>query len=434
MMASWDEPSDPQEALAAAEAAHLAERHAALRGSPAHVPPAQAPAGEPTAPRPRVGGPRRRAPLPFAAAVAAGWAAVVSIAPAVLVVGLLHATESGAISVTGAMRTGASGWLLAHGVPVHTSAGSIGLAPLALAALAAWRTTRAGVHVTRAIGARGSRRVRPAAAGAVGVAAWYGLCGALVAALVDGPNWQTPPIQSGLSLAGFGLVAAGYGALRTTGAGQVLAGRLAPPVREGVRAGLVAAAVLLAAGAAAAGIAVACGGGAAADTIAAYRTGVAGQAGLTLLCLAYAPNLAVWAMAYLVGPGFAVGTGTAVRGSEVVLGSLPPLPVFAGLPAGALPTLGAVLLVVPVLAGAVAGWLLARDPLGWARMVSGAAVSGLVAGLLLGLSAAASGGSLGDGHLASMGPVPLLVAIFSTGTVTVGAMLGVAVTAGLARR
>jgi hypothetical protein len=40
-----------------------------------------------------------------------------------------------------------------------------------------------------------------------------------------------------------------------------------------------------------------------------YRTGVAGQMGLTLVCALYGPNIAVWAASYLVGPGFAIGAG-----------------------------------------------------------------------------------------------------------------------------
>jgi hypothetical protein len=52
----------------------------------------------------------------------------------------------------------------------------------------------------------------------------------------------------------------------------------------------MAALFVLAAGAAFTGLSVAIGGGQAADTISAYRTGVAGQAGITLLSLAYGAN------------------------------------------------------------------------------------------------------------------------------------------------
>ena len=104
---------------------------------------------------------------------------------------------------------------------------------------------------------------------------------------------------------------------------------------------------------------MAIGGGQAADTISAFRTGVAGQAGITLLSLAYGGNAAVWAAAYLLGPGFALGTGSAIRLTEVTVGPLPTLPVLAGLPNGPMGVAGIALLTVPVLAGLAAGWLFA---------------------------------------------------------------------------
>ncbi|NED49997.1 hypothetical protein G3I24_03605, partial [Micromonospora aurantiaca] len=132
------------------------------------------------------------------------------------------------------------------------------------------------------------------------------------------------------------------------------------PVRDGLRTGLVAALLLCGAGAGAAGLAVATGGGDAADMIGAYRTGVAGQAGITLVSIAYAPNATAWSASYLLGPGFAVGTDTAVRTSEVSVGALPAVPLLAGLPRGPMDGLGGALLAVPVLAAMAAGWLLAR--------------------------------------------------------------------------
>ena len=82
---------------------------------------------------------------------------------------------------------GLAGWLLGHGVPLGTSTGPLGLAPLLLTLLAAWRLNRAGLHVTRAIGARAQRLAAAGAlqvAGTIGIA--YGLLGALAALIVDG--------------------------------------------------------------------------------------------------------------------------------------------------------------------------------------------------------------------------------------------------------
>ncbi|MEW2381590.1 DUF6350 family protein [Micromonospora sp. NPDC047707] len=394
-------------------------------------------------PAPRAGEPpRRRPPLAVAAGVAAAGAAFTSWLPVAVVLWLVQLSE-GAATVPGAVRAGLAGWLLGHGVPLTTDAGPLGLAPLALTLLAVWRLTRAGVHTSRAIGARGSRSPRRAlvAAGAVGVA--YAVLGVLAALLVAANGPGVSPVRAGLTLAVVGTLAALVGAARTTGVAHLLAERAPLPLRDGVRAGLVAGLLLLAAGAGAAGLSVATGGGDAADLIGAYRTGVAGQAGITLVSLAYAPNTAVWSASYLLGPGFAVGTDTAVRTSEVSVGALPAVPLVAGLPGGPVDGPATALLAIPVLAGMVAGWLLARRvlrlaadekaPLRWAPLLRRAVLAGPVAGLLAGLAAAASAGPLGGGRLADIGPVPWHVAAVATAVTGVGVLLGAAATRVLSR-
>ncbi|MGW5673473.1 cell division protein PerM, partial [Micromonospora sp. NPDC003776] len=310
--------------------------------------------------RPRGGGGSASLPvsgpaLPVAAGVAAGWAALTSWLPVALVLGLAQLSED-AGSLPGALRAGLAGWLLGHGVPLGTSAGPLGLAPLALTALAVWRLTRAGVHVSRAIGARGSRSPRQALTVGVAVGLGYALLGVLAAITVSAGGLRVSLVRAGLTFAVVGALSALVGAVRTTGVSGLLARRLPAPLRDGLRTGLVAGLLLLGAGAGAAGLAVATGGGDAADMIGAYRTGVAGQAGITLVSLAYAPNATIWSASYLLGPGFAVGTDTAVRTSEVSVGALPAVPLLAGLPRGPVDGLGAALLAVPVLAGMTAGW------------------------------------------------------------------------------
>ncbi|WBB74546.1 DUF6350 family protein [Micromonospora sp. WMMD1128] len=409
------------------------------RGRARPATPAPRRAARVTAPRP---GEPSRAPLPVAAGVAALWAAVTSWLPVTVVLGLAQLTED-AGSFSGALRAGLAGWLLGHGVPLQTDAGPLGLAPLALSVLVAWRLTRAGVHVSRAVGARGTGSPRQALTVAVAVGFGYALLGALAALVVGTGGLRVSPVTAALTFAAFGAPAALVGALRTTGVWALLARSCPPVVRDGLRAGLVAALLLLAASAGAAGLAVATGGGDAADMIGAYRTGVAGQAGITLVSLAYAPNATAWSASYLLGPGFAVGTDTAVRTSEVSVGALPAVPLLAGLPRGPVDGLEAALLAVPVLAAMAAGWLLARRLLraaaearaevGWPELLVPAALAGPVAGVLLGLAAAASGGSLGGGRLAEIGPSPWPVAGVATLVIAVGAMLGAAATRSLTR-
>jgi hypothetical protein len=369
-----------------------------------------------------------RPPLALAALVATVTAATVTFLPVALVVTLLHLAEGEGLALPGPARIAAAGWLLAHGVPLQVGAGTVGLFPLALTGFAAWRVARAGVHVTRAVGARGSRSWRRAVRAAAAVAVAYGLIGLLVAAMAAGRGWWAEPLAAAATLAGFGFVAAGYGALRTAGVWEMVADRIPPAVRHGLRTGLVATLLVVAAGAVAVGVSVAWSAVAATDTLAAYGTGVAGQAGITLVCLAYAPNLAVWAVAYLLGPGFAAGAGTVISSSEVVAGPLPALPVFAGLPDGPLPEVGAALLAAVTVVSLAAGWRLGRlrvpRALSWPALLSAGLLAGPVAAVLLTAAAFAAGGPLGAGHLATLGPVAWQVGLAAAVLVTPGTLLG----------
>jgi uncharacterized protein DUF6350 len=383
----------------------------------------------------------RRAPLPVAAAFATGWAALLSYLPVAAVIGLARTLE-GAGGLGGAAHAGAAGWLLGHGVPIGTSIGSLGLAPLLLTLLIVWRLNRAGLHVTRAIGARRSASIGSALGVAFAIALTYSLLGSLTALAVDGRGTEVSAGRAALNFFLLGLAGALAGSLRGTDALSVLARRVPQPIRHGVRAGLVAALLVLAAGAAVTGLSVAIGGGQAADMISAYRTGVAGQAGITLLSLAYGMNAVVWAAAYLLGPGFAIGTGSAIGLTEVTVGPLPTVPLLAGLPDGPMGAAGAALLTVPVLAGLAAGWLLTlrlvagraqgaaepgeRAEPSWALVLGSALLAGPAAGVTLGLLSRFSGGSLGDGRMATIGPDPWQVALVATIMIAISASIGAA--------
>jgi len=390
---------------------------------------------------------RRRAPLPVAAAFATLWAAVVSYVPVAAVIGLARTLE-GQGGLGGAAHAGLAGWLLGHGVPIGTSIGPLALAPLLLTLLAGWRLNRAGLHVTRAIGARRSGSPRAAVKVAVMIGIGYAILGALAALAVNGRGTEVSAGRAAVNFFLAGLVFSLIGSLRSTDALVVIARRIPPALRHGLRTGVVAALLILAAGAGFAGLSVVIGGGQAADMISAYRTGVAGQAGITLVSLAYGANGVVWAAAYLLGPGFLLGADSAVRLTEVTLGPLPTLPLLAGLPNGPMGASGAALLAVPVLAAMAAGWLLTRrlvsihhvvdghltkgpgDPApvepSWSLVLGAAIIAGPVAGLVLGVLSWLSGGALGDGRLSEIGPVPWQVALIATVVVAVSAGIGAA--------
>jgi hypothetical protein len=154
---------------------------------------------------------------------------------------------------------------------------------------------------------------------------------------------------------------------------------------------------------------------------------VLGGAVITLGELAFLPNLVVWTAAWFVGPGFALGTGSAVSPLATTLGPVPAIPLLGALPSGET-SFGFAGLVVPVVAGFVAGAVTGRgvrDESVGTRAVTGLLI-GAVGGALLGALAAASGGAAGPGRLAEVGPDPLPVALFGALEIGVAALLGMA--------
>ncbi|MEV6299389.1 DUF6350 family protein [Actinoplanes sp. NPDC051861] len=392
----------------------------------------------------RLPGPRRppepsgrRAPLLVAVAFATIWAAALTYLPVAAVIGLARTLE-GSGGIGGAAHAGLAGWLLGHGVPIGTSIGPLAIAPLLLTLLVIWRLNRAGLHVTRAVGARRTGSVGKALLVAVAVGCAYASVGYLGARLVDGRGTDVSPSQAAWHFLALGIAGALIGSLRGTDAISVIARRVPPVLRHGARAGLMAAFLILGTGAIAGGLSLALGGGQAAEMIAAYRTGVAGQAGITLISIAYAVNASIWAAAYLLGPGFALGTDSAIRLTEVTVGPLPTLPLLAGLPDGPMGTVGTALLVLPVIAGAAAGWLLTQrlrygrggpragrrggadvvEP-PWLFLIGSSLIAGPTAGAVLGALSWMSGGGLGAGRLSHIGPDPLQVVL--VGSIVAGA-------------
>ncbi len=199
--------------------------------------------------------------------------------------------------------------------------------------------------------------------------------------------------------------------------------RTVPPVLRGMPAGtraVLAAALRGGAGAAAlvmlaasviAGLAIAVAYGRVITLYEGLHTEVLGGAAVTLGQLAFVPNAVIWVASWLIGPGFAIGTGSSVSALGTALGPLPAIPMLGAIPSGGL-AFGFVGLLVPViagfLAGAVSGPALRRQVSGAPLLTSGLAI-GIVGGLILGLLAWASGGAAGPGRLAQVGPDPWAV-------------------------
>ena len=170
--------------------------------------------------------------------------------------------------------------------------------------------------------------------------------------------------------------------------------------------------------------------------------GATGGAILTIAQLGFLPNLAIFALAWVSGPGFAMGVGSQVGPLVTAVGPLPSIPVLAAIPSGPL-DYAFVALVVPVLAGALAGWWFLREGENhfdeWlsikirARWFT-ASVSTLALGVLVGLSAGLlamglawlSRGSGGIGRLTEIGPDPLWTAVWLAAEVGIGVVIGYA--------
>ncbi len=123
-----------------------------------------------------------------------------------------------------------------------------------------------------------------------------------------------------------------------------------------VRGGAVALAGLIGVGALAYAAALVLRGG---EVIALYEAAhvdALGATVITLAQLAYLPTLAIWGMAFVAGPGFAVGTGTAVSPAGTQLGPVPGIPALGALPESTTPWL-LLLALLPVALGALAGWI-----------------------------------------------------------------------------
>lgn len=170
-----------------------------------------------------------------------------------------------------------------------------------------------------------------------------------------------------------------------------------------------------------------------ADLIALYESAHAGVLGgitLTIGQLALLPNLVIWAVAWLVGPGFAIGAGSAVSPLGTSLGPLPTIPILGALPTGDF-AFGFVGLLVPVLVAFLAGVVIRSRVLratghssGPATLVLAGVGVGIAGGVLLGLLAWASGGAAGPGRLADVGPSPWLVGGFAALEFGIAAIIG----------
>ncbi len=244
----------------------------------------------------------------------------------------------------------------------------------------------------------------------------YAAFAAGVAVVASSPQVSAAPAVSAGVAAILAAVAGSIGARRPGDPGSWLWRRLPVGVRACVAGGVAGVGVLVGGGALVVATALAVNRHAVGELVSTYDAGPMGSTLLILLSAAYVPNIVIWAVAYAIGPGFAVGAGTSVSPLGVEVGALPTLALLGALPPpGEAPMPSLLALLVPVVAGVIVGRMLGRHSAlrNWAIPLWACAAAG-VAGLMLGALAVLAGGPLGGGRLAVLGPSPWAVAVAAT--------------------
>ena len=346
-------------------------------------------------------------------------------------------------------------WLLIHGVPLDlaaafgASAGTMTLVPLGLSILPLLLCYRSGRRLARA--SYEGEFLIPVLSGSVTYA--------LISSAMYG--WASPhpqPLQAlNAALVPLGIVVAGlmWGGYREARslsrmvgvdtAEQISqmsqysrwAGSYAWAV---VRAAAVAFVALIGLGAVLLGIGILAGWSQIVATYQELHAGAVGDTAVTLLQLGFLPNLVIYAIAWSTGAGFSVGAGTSVGLTSSDAGTLPMLPILGAVPES-MGTFGLVGLLVPLGAGAIAGWWFLREgedhldewvapkvPFRPLSALISAVALGVVTGILTSFGALWLGwisyGSLGIGRFTEVGAEPLTFAVHTALTVGAGVTFG----------
>ena len=346
-------------------------------------------------------------------------------------------------------------WLLIHGVPLDlaaafgASAGTMTLVPLGLSILPLLLCYRSGRRLARA--SYEGEFLIPVLSGSVTYA--------LISSAMYG--WASPhpqPLQAlNAALVPLGIVVAGlmWGGYREARslsrmvgvdtAEQISqmsqysrwAGSYAWAV---VRAAVVAFVALIGLGAVLLGIGILAGWSQIVATYQELHAGAVGDTAVTLLQLGFLPNLVIYAIAWSTGAGFSFGAGTSVGLTSSDAGTLPMLPILGAVPES-MGTFGLMGLLVPLTAGAIAGWWFLREgedhldewvalkvPFRPLSALISAVVLGVMTGILTSFGALWLGwisyGSLGIGRFTEVGAEPLTFAAHTALTVGAGVTFG----------
>jgi len=371
---------------------------------------------------------------PAAGALAAAGSWLVLALPALVVwVATAHTT----VGWGDALGIASAGWFLGHGASVAVGELSLSLAPLGLWLLALLLTVRGarrlldrtersapGTTWPRAL----VRQVVP------GFVLGYAAAGFLAWLLtLAGP--ARPGFAAVLVVVGIPVLALAWALLRRYVAGEECGvvgewlDRLPRWLPRAVRPGVHGAAILLGLGTVLVVIMVAARWSTVSGLHAAVNAGLVGGVVLTAAQLLVLPNLAVFALAWLAGPGFQIADGSTITLAGAHPGLMPMIPVL-----GALPSDGAwsgwliLLLSVPVLAGGVIGWLACRSLArlsSWRTKLATALAAVVTSAAGLTVLAALGSGAVGADRLSAVGTRPLVFGAALLGLLVAGTALSV---------
>ncbi len=349
-------------------------------------------------------------PLLVAGLNAAAHAAALGLltVTVIVLVGWATAADSGA-SAGEAVRSAVQVWLVGHGGALAIPGGRFSLTPLGLTALPALLLYLAAARAARSAAAT---TLRAAVSLTAVLAGSYAVLSALLALVARTDDVRPLPVSAFLASAALALAAGGAGAVRASGSWPELRRRAPAPLELAVSGGLTGLAVLLTGGALLAATSLAAHHDAAVAITRGLDAGALG--GLLLFCagLLYVPTAVVWAASFAAGPGFALGAGTSATPWDTQLAAAPAFPLLAALPGGDGSGAAYLVLVVPVVAGVLAGLVAGRAAVGlraselrtWRRAAAIGLGTGAVAGLGFAILTWTAAGAAGPGRLGHAGP------------------------------
>lgn len=391
-------------------------------------------------------------PLPVAGALA-GLATVgitLAICMAVSVIGWFLADAGAHGETTDALRIGADAWLLGHGSDVLAAGSPIGITPLGLTALLAlvgFRCGRwAGTGAQKVEGpklkgqklkgqklegpklkGRGIQAEKPLAVAIAVCAGVYVVSTIIIAELCMHASAAPSIPRAILGALLVSVLACGLGLAVGTGRLAVWWDRVPGHARSIAHGALSGALVLVAAAAILVAVSLLVSFNEAANVFSGLRLSVGDALMMVLVSALLAPNAALLGVSYLIGPGFAIGTGTSVTATSVTLGAVPAFPLLAALPSdGPVPGWVSALMVVPALCAMVGAGVAQHHYAvpAWDSAALRGFGSGLGAGLLVWLLVGLAGGPMGTGRMADIGAPMGELLVTAVGAMSIGGLLG----------